>query len=133
MDPPEEVVGQLLGGRSLERRRLHTHGVHAGKDVLDRAVLAAGIHRLEHDEQEPVTLRPRVWLPEEPPARHVGRPSAAFVSRLSGLRAPAVLAGSMSSSLGRLPFFTFPTGAVARHRRSVRLSGAYVADGTVRT
>ena len=48
---PEEVVVQLLGGGLLERDDVAALWVDTGHDVLDRAVLAPRVERLEHDEQ----------------------------------------------------------------------------------
>ena len=42
---------------ALKRRHQHALRVHAAEDVLDRAVLAAGVHRLEDDEQRLLGLR----------------------------------------------------------------------------
>jgi hypothetical protein len=49
--PPQEVVVQLVGGRGLEAGDLHALRVHAAHHVADGAVLAGGVHRLEHDQQ----------------------------------------------------------------------------------
>ena len=51
VDPPEEVVGELLLGRHAERRRPAPRRVDPGEHVAEHAVLAAGVHRLEHDEE----------------------------------------------------------------------------------
>ena len=48
--PPEEVVVQLLGRRLLEAEDLAALRIDAGHDVLDRAVLAGRVHRLEDDQ-----------------------------------------------------------------------------------
>ena len=48
--PPEEVVVELLGRRLLEAEDLAALGVDPGHDVLDRAVLAGRVHRLEDDQ-----------------------------------------------------------------------------------
>ena len=50
VDPPEEVVGELLLARHAERRDPHSGRVDPGEDVAQHAVLAAGVHRLEHDQ-----------------------------------------------------------------------------------
>jgi hypothetical protein len=49
-DPPEKVVVELLGRRLLERDDLETLRIDTSHDVLDRAVLAGRVHRLEDDE-----------------------------------------------------------------------------------
>ena len=51
MDAPEIVVGQLWGGRLLERCDLHPLGVDAAEDMADGAVLPAGVGGLDDDEQ----------------------------------------------------------------------------------
>src|SRR5204863_7725101 len=48
--PPEEVVVQVLGRRLLEAEYLAALRVHAGHDVLDRAILTGRVHRLEDDQ-----------------------------------------------------------------------------------
>ena len=48
--PPEVVVGELDVVRPLEVGDLDAERVHRAEDVLDRAVLARGVHALEHDE-----------------------------------------------------------------------------------
>ena len=50
---PEEVVVELLGGGMLEAIDLAALGVHARHDVLDRAVLAGGVHGLEDQQDRP--------------------------------------------------------------------------------
>ena len=47
---PEEVVVEFLGRRLLEAVDLAALRIHARHDVLDRAVLAGGVHRLEDDQ-----------------------------------------------------------------------------------
>ena len=61
-DPPQERVVELLARRLLERDDVHALGVDAGHDVLDRRVLAGGVHRLEHDEQGVGVARPEQLL-----------------------------------------------------------------------
>ena len=50
---PEEVVVELLGRGMLEAVDLAALGIDARHDVLDRAVLAGGVHRLEDDQDRP--------------------------------------------------------------------------------
>ena len=47
---PQEGVIELLGARLLEAEDLTALRVDAGHHVADGAVLAGGIHRLEHDQ-----------------------------------------------------------------------------------
>src|SRR5262249_16096035 len=59
---PEELVIQLLRRRRLEGVHLAALRVHAGVDVLDRAVLAGGVHGLEDQEERPAVLRVELVL-----------------------------------------------------------------------
>ena len=54
---PEIVVIELFRGRRLERGDLAALRVDAGHDVLDGAVLAGRVHRLEHQQHRPAVLR----------------------------------------------------------------------------
>src|SRR5581483_7206467 len=54
---PQVVVVELLHRRLLERMDLAPFGVDAGHHVLDRAVLAGGVDRLEDQQQRPLILR----------------------------------------------------------------------------
>ena len=47
---PEEIVVELLVRRLLEAEDLAALRVHARHHVLDRAVLAGGVHRLKDDQ-----------------------------------------------------------------------------------
>ena len=51
--PPEEVVVELLGRGLLEAEDLAALRVDARHHVLDRAVLAGGVHRLEDQQDRP--------------------------------------------------------------------------------
>ena len=62
MDAPQIVVGQLLFCRSLEGGHLHALGVDSPEYSADGAVLAAGIHGLEDDEQGVFALGPHDGL-----------------------------------------------------------------------
>jgi hypothetical protein len=55
-DAPEEVVSEVLRTRHRERCHLHALRVHARHHVLDRAILAGGVHRLEAAEHRPAIL-----------------------------------------------------------------------------
>ena len=48
---------ELLGGGMLEAGDLAALGVDARHDVLDRAVLAGGVHRLEDEQDRPAIGR----------------------------------------------------------------------------
>ncbi len=54
---PEKIVVEFLGRGRLERRNLATLGIDARHDVLDRTVLARGVHGLEHQQHRPAVLR----------------------------------------------------------------------------
>ena len=49
-DPPQEAVPPFFRGRRLERGDPDALGVEAADDVGDRAVLAAGVHALQHQQ-----------------------------------------------------------------------------------
>ena len=51
VDAPQVVVGELVLRRCLERRDPNALGVARAEHVADRAVLAAGIQRLQHHQQ----------------------------------------------------------------------------------
>ena len=57
MDAPEKVVGEFVMGGRLEGCHSATLRIQPGHDVLDRAILSAGVHALEHDEQGAVRVR----------------------------------------------------------------------------
>jgi hypothetical protein len=48
---PQEVVGQVLLRRGLEALDTDALWVEPAEDLADRTVLAAGVHRLQYDEQ----------------------------------------------------------------------------------
>src|SRR2546422_6094295 len=56
MHPPEKVMRQFKRSGRLERRHPAALWVHARHHMLDRAVLAAGIHALENNEQRPARI-----------------------------------------------------------------------------
>ena len=56
MDAPEEVMSKLGGGRLLEARDAHALRVDRPEHVLDRAVLAGRVHRLQHDQDRVLVL-----------------------------------------------------------------------------
>ena len=51
VNPPQEIVGQFLGGRLLERRHSTALGIHRTQDVVDRPVLAPRVHPLQADQE----------------------------------------------------------------------------------
>ena len=53
---------ELLGGGLPEREHLDTLRVDPRHHVLDRRVLAGGVHRLEDDEQRVAVARPQQLL-----------------------------------------------------------------------
>ena len=56
VDSPEEVVGQFLDARLLERRDPAGLRIEAPHHVADRAVLAGGVHPLEHQQKRAAVL-----------------------------------------------------------------------------
>ncbi len=48
---PEKIMFQLLGARLLEAENLAALGIDTGHHVLDGAILARGIHRLENHQE----------------------------------------------------------------------------------
>ena len=50
MNPPEEIMIQLLLGWNLERGDSASLGIEPGHDMPDASVLASGIHGLKNDE-----------------------------------------------------------------------------------
>ena len=63
---------QLLLARRLERVDLAALRIDARHHVLDDAVLAGGIHALQHDEHRPAVLRVKPLLQPGEPADAVG-------------------------------------------------------------
>src|SRR5437870_11260384 len=53
---PQVIMIQFFGRRSLERVDLTALRVHARHDVLDDAVLASCIHRLQNQQESPPVL-----------------------------------------------------------------------------
>ena len=51
MDAPEKVVLPFVGRGDLERGHHAPDRVETAHDVADRAVLAAGVHGLDHHQQ----------------------------------------------------------------------------------
>src|SRR5262249_4054680 len=74
---PQEVVAEIRRRRLLEGGHLTALRIHARHDVLDRAVLTGGVHRLEDEQQRPAVLRVEHLLllcePLGPAPRKVGR------------------------------------------------------------
>ena len=52
----QEIILQLFFARRLERMHLAALRIDAGHHVLDDAVLARGIHALQHDQHRPLAL-----------------------------------------------------------------------------
>jgi len=59
---PQEVVVELLPGRPLEGPHVDTLRIDSRHDVLDRAVLAGGVHGLEDQQDGPAVLRVETLL-----------------------------------------------------------------------
>ena len=59
---PKKIMIQLLRTRLLERMHLHALRVEARHHVLDHAVFAGGIHRLQDDEHGPAVVGVQLLL-----------------------------------------------------------------------
>src|SRR4051794_21338294 len=79
VDAPEEVVVELHLARDLERGDADALRVHPGEHVLDRPVLAAGVHGLQDDEQRPRRLGVEAILE---PAEVLGEVAERLLRRL---------------------------------------------------
>jgi len=85
---------ELLARRGLEGEDLASLRVDARHDVLDRAVLAGGIHRLEDEEHGPAVLGVELVLSSA--SASTPRASHSRARGLSSLSKPAVSPGSKS-------------------------------------
>src|SRR5688572_21079856 len=74
---------ELFRRRRLERVHVATLRVDAGHHVLDRAVLAGGVHRLEDQQHRPAILRVEPFL-------QAGHSLAALLEHLVGDRLEAL-------------------------------------------
>src|SRR5262249_38977460 len=95
----------------LERGHVNSLWIHARHDVLDRAVLAGGVHRLEDEQQRPAVLRVEHLLllsePLGPAPQEVGRlallhPQAEGIARVDALQ-PEALALRYAKRLDEFP------------------------------
>ena len=57
LNTPQKIVRQFLLGGFFEIGDVATVGIHRTDNVLDHAVLAAGVKRLQADEQRALSLR----------------------------------------------------------------------------
>ena len=62
MHPPQEVVGELFRARLLEGIYMDPLRIDARENVLDAAVLAAGVHGLHHHQDAVLVLRVEFFL-----------------------------------------------------------------------
>ena len=62
MDAPEKIVVPFFGRGIFEIRQLDAVRVESQAEVLDRAILAAGIHPLHHDEEAALMLGVKRFL-----------------------------------------------------------------------
>ena len=53
---PEKIVREILLARRLERVHVAALRVETRHDMLDHAILAGGIHPLQHDQQRPAAV-----------------------------------------------------------------------------
>ena len=98
---PQEIVVQFFGRRRLERIHLAALRIDARHDVLDGAVLAGRVHRLEDQQHRPAVVGVESIL-------QFGQPDhAAFHQVLGGFSPgsiyPPVSAGSWSARRNFLP------------------------------
>ena len=76
---PEEIVVELVRARRLERMHLAALRIDAGHHVLDDAVLAGGVHALQHDQHRPLVVRVEPLLQFGEPLDVVGQHRLGFV------------------------------------------------------
>jgi hypothetical protein len=60
---PQKIMLQFPGARMLEAENLASLRIDAGHDVLDRAVLASGVHRLKNQQQRIAVVGVKQALP----------------------------------------------------------------------
>jgi len=71
--PPEIVVRELGRRGPFEARHLHAQRIDAREHLADHAVLATGVHRLQHDQQPLARLGVEPRLPlDQLGAQHLG-------------------------------------------------------------
>ena len=115
---PEEVVGQLLLRRFLERRHHAPLRVHPRHHVLDRAVLACGIKALQDDQQGPTAGRVQLLLGHVQPRREVVEIAVRrLVTQESAARRGP---GSQARLFPRLHSEPLPQSVIELHRANVR-------------
>ena len=132
VNPPQEVVCQLLGGRLLEPRHATALRVHRAQDVVDRPVLAARVHPLQADQERAPSIGVEQLLELAQLLRSCSISSAASL----WLSWWSLNPGSMSLSLtllpgctlNRLTYFTlslpaWPCRPVARQSASSGFGG----------
>lgn len=62
MDAPEKIVIRFFDRRVFEIGQLHAVQIESQAKILDCAILAAGVHRLHHDEQAALMFRVERFL-----------------------------------------------------------------------
>ena len=62
MDPPQEIVGKLHGGRLLERDHSAALWIHRTQDVVDRPVLAPCVQSLQTDQDRLASIDEEQFL-----------------------------------------------------------------------
>src|SRR4029453_8506587 len=92
---PQVVVVEILRGRRLEGVHLAALRIDSGHHVLDRAILAGGVHRLKGEEDGPAVLRvePVLELGErlDPDRQRLLRPRLVLGSQVEGVARVDVL------------------------------------------
>ena len=100
LDPPEEVVLALLGGRRLERLDVDSLRIEQAHGAAQHAALAGRVHALEHEQQRARTAASAVG---EQPLLEIGEHAARARAAPTRRRAccaskPGVAFGSHSAS-----------------------------------
>ena len=103
MHPPEKVMRQFKRSGRLERRHPAALWVHARHHMLDRAVLAAGIHALENNEQRPARIGIESFLEPAESRDALGRGCFGLRFSFFFLR---VVAGVVGIELAKIEFGT---------------------------
>ena len=134
---PHEVVVELLRRGLLERGHLAPLRIDAGHDVLDRAVFASRVHRLEDQQQGPAVLgvkhvllfrQPRNAALEEFRGVALVQLQAAGVPRIEVLEAEAFAFGDTE----RVDVFLYTIeDFLSRHAPPPFREGAIYAHGVV--
>ncbi len=103
VDPPQEVVGQLVLRGHAERHHLGAGRVQPGEEVLDGAVLAARVDGLEDDEERLLVFGEEPLLEAAEPVVEVGEGLGRRGLRRHAVGAAGVDLGEVDLVAGRYP------------------------------